>query len=381
VQRRPVVAAPIAELLFAPQIDPLHAASPWMAPLGEPNQGMEAMKKTTFAAALIALAGVNLAGCKTTPKMSWWKTAKAPESTAVAHTAPALPSDLAKSSSSAAASTAASGGGDAAPFVSSQASRTSTAPATGTASPAGYPSTDAPPFTPAVASQIASSTASGAGAPSVQNNSASLGNIAASPYNPLAVPPRATSTPGGMDGNPAIPESRYPSSTASTAPLYGQPVASVTPSTSGIGRSIPGMPTYGAAAGSAPQVAAAGQTGGVTTSNPADIAGRYSAEVGGAVDAGTGRYGQIVDSAAQAANGAVNSVAGAMNGATGAVQQATSQVATGQSYRPGGTGTYPTVPLEVAAVPSSAPHVARPGDATTPSGTNSPSAPAPTQYR
>ena len=60
------------------------------------NKGTEAMKKMTLAAGLLAVAGVGSVGCKTAPKLAWWKPNATAESTAIAHTAPALPSDLAK---------------------------------------------------------------------------------------------------------------------------------------------------------------------------------------------------------------------------------------------------------------------------------------------
>jgi hypothetical protein len=304
------------------------------------KQGTEAMKKTTLIAGLLALVGAGSTGCKTTPKMAFWKSEKTAESTAVAHTAPTLPSDLAKQGGTA-QSTVAQAGGEAGPFVAGQVARTSA-----TAAPtSGYPSTDAPPFTPDVASRITSatpSTSSGA----LTSSAPSLGSIAASPYNPAATPNPTIPTTPALPSR--FPDSRYASS--STSPLYGQ---TSTGAVGSVGSAISGAGAAGATAGVAapggaipgvPNIDASLAAPRFTSSQTASVGGaaaydaassytnRYNAAIAGTTNAAATGIGQVT--------GAAANTAGAANGA---VQSATTAVVTtGQPYRPGGTSTYPT---------------------------------------
>jgi hypothetical protein len=308
------------------------------------------MKKTTLIAGLMALVGAGSLGCKSTPKMAWWKSDKSAESTAVAHTAPALPSDIAKTSAS--GSAAAAAGGEAAPFVASQVARSSATSATSSATPASYPSTDAPPFSPDTATRIASATAgaSGTAAPSSSGN---LGSIAAAPYNP-STPPRSTLP--ATTGSAPIPESRY-GALASNIPSYGQSAAASTiASAAGSSSSVPGVPSFDAPAPSYSQTpqatpATASQTAGQLVNSPAS---RYGEPVAGAVDA-----------AASVAAGAANTVR------TAPYAVAT----TAQPYRPGGTGTYPST---ISATASTVPMIATRPPAPTSGATTPPATTAPT---
>ena len=54
------------------------------------------MKQSALAAGLAACIGLSAVGCKSTSKLAWWKKPGSTESTALVHTAPPLPSDLAK---------------------------------------------------------------------------------------------------------------------------------------------------------------------------------------------------------------------------------------------------------------------------------------------
>lgn len=364
-----------------------------MATLAGVNKGTEAMKKTTLLAGLLALANVGALGCKTTPKTAWWKSSKSAESTAVAHSAPTPPSQLATQGAGS-QSALAQAGGDAAPFVPGGAATTSTASA---ATPASYPSTDAPPFTQQVAQQIAStSTTTGGAAATAPTNSANLGSIAALPYNP-ATPPKPTTT--SVAGTPELPASRYTVPGSTTAPAFagGAAAGAIAAATTPVGSTLTG--------GSATPGTAAGMAG----TSVADLAGaapRYgagtaadlinSSPVIGATEA-VGRYGNQIElatgTAAAGATTAVGAVAGAATGAGEAVQAAATVATTGQPYRPGGTSSYPTTTLtgdapqyDIASRPqdptgtsgmsTTVPSVARPGDtspsATTPGTQNSP---------
>lgn len=147
------------------------------------------MRKTAITVGLLFLSASTTVGCKSAPKLAWWKSNKTDE-TALAHAAPQLPSDLAKEADAKSAAQVA--GGVAAPFKPG-----ATAPA------GGYPTTDAPAFTPTA---VASNAATGA---------------AAGPYDPSATPtPKATTVASSVGD-------RYGLGTAvggesSTAPAYGQ---------------------------------------------------------------------------------------------------------------------------------------------------------------
>ena len=56
---------------------------------------MEAMRKTAITVGLLVLSASTSVGCKSAPKLAWWKSDKTDE-TALAHAAPELPSDAAK---------------------------------------------------------------------------------------------------------------------------------------------------------------------------------------------------------------------------------------------------------------------------------------------
>lgn len=182
------------------------------------------MRGQVLAASLAVFVVGSLVGCKTTPKMAWWKTSSvdAPEAEVLAHSAPALPSEIAKQVEGAAGTANQQlAGGTAAPFVPGLRTPAITSVA---AAPSAYPSTEAPKFVPTTPAAVPT-------APT----SPTLGSIAAMPYNPNAVPPAAPTTPVAAPVNVdryastptpsssvATPETPYPS----TAPSYVEQVAS-----------------------------------------------------------------------------------------------------------------------------------------------------------
>lgn len=131
------------------------------------------MKRTAIVIGLMMLFAPSTIGCKSSPKMAWWKSNKASESTAIAHQAPELPSDAAKQADAARSTQVA--GGSAPPFTPGQVSGSTTTSGAST-----YPSTDAPAFVPSAVSQLASSTPS--------TTPASTSTVTSGPYNPAATP-------------------------------------------------------------------------------------------------------------------------------------------------------------------------------------------------
>jgi hypothetical protein len=277
---------------------------------------MEAMKKTFLAAGLVVVFGSGLVGCKTTPKLAFWKKDAAADATAVAHSAPALPSDLAKQSATGATSVAQSRLSEAAPFVPGQVARASST----AVAPASYPSTDAPPFTPDVATRIASSApTTSTSAPVVQTATAPsshLGSIAAAPYNPAATP--APAAP--QVATTSAPESRYVGAQTPSAPLYGQPpfgaiagASNATPTEPATSNALADAPAYGA-----PGALSAGE--------------RYGSVAATMPTGPTGRYDDVTGASASIP---------VTQGTTATQQTASTSVATStQPYRPGGTGSY-----------------------------------------
>jgi len=226
----------------------------------------KSMRKTIVAAVATMFFCAGTIGCQTAAKMAWWKTADATnvESTALAHSAPALPADLAKQAESL-ATTAPSiqmSGGEAAPYstaptfspaATSVAATPATAPGAGltgsvsktasTAHPSTaypstpYPSTGASPYTASAAATVATNSPATPPAYAAADQSADLGSVDM-PYNPNAVPPArtvATASPR----TPSATTDRY--GMASTAAAFSganaQPVTTpALPQLSGAGR-------------------------------------------------------------------------------------------------------------------------------------------------
>lgn len=309
------------------------------------------MRNTILAASLAILGCSSLVGCKSMPTMSWWKTADkgSPESTALAHSAPTKPSELAKQAEGLAASQVANRGGEAVPFVPG-ASAAVNSVASATKTPAAYPSTEAPSFSPAQTTTVAA-------APLASN--ANLGSVQM-PYDPNAVPPStvATSTSPTV---PAAGADRYASSAStppSTPPVSSYSNVAEPPKTaSRYGDYLSSLNSAAGSSTTGTQVAntgpAAGSTfpsGGSDSIGPTSDVAQSAAE---AINQGD-RYAQAVAAASQATPpAATEEIAG-----TPSIEvSGTQEVASAEPYRPGGTSTYPGAStaaptLEVASRPA-----------------------------
>lgn len=347
------------------------------------------MRRTVLTASLAAMVGVSAIGCKSMPSLAWWKTAKKNDagSTALAQSAPALPSDVAlKTEGLAAAQTVPPAGGMAAPFAASAAPPASmttsgVTPASypNTGVPAGYPTTSAPSFAGNAPTSYPSTTPHQASIPADTNN-ANMGSIAM-PYNPNAVPPAATTaaTPAAAPSS----ADRYatasrPAMNTASAPSMG---TTSTPSFS---------TSNNMAASSASPYGDAGSRYGVPAASAAAPAPSYAAEpiqsntppAGASSPALTGsvgdRYAQAsttpMSTAPASAAPAATTTAPAAQTTQQASSQTVTQTAASQPYRPGGTSTYPGAAeeeqnIEVASRPeatstdssSTVPNVATPG--------------------
>lgn len=167
------------------------------------------MRKTAITVGLLVLSASTSVGCKSAPKLAWWKSNKTDE-TALAHAAPELPSDAAKKAENAQVA------GTAAPF---KPANTTGSTAVASKSGSSYPSTDAPAFTPNAVTQVANTT---------PTTGATATTGASGPYDPAATPaPKAPTTSVATTGSDRYGQgstavgSTSPSATA-TAPPYGQ---------------------------------------------------------------------------------------------------------------------------------------------------------------
>ncbi len=178
---------------------------------------------------LVAVLSVGSTGCRTASKLAWWKTADnaATDSTMMAHTAPALPSDIAQQAAGLAATQpGGKHGGLAAPFV-PQVSITPTPQVAAATPPAAYPSASAStahttpysPYSPAQTPPVPAATQQvAATTPGTTSNPAATNPVAMSlPYNPDAMPANI----GGPPTAPPAPSQGRYASTGTTGPLAG----------------------------------------------------------------------------------------------------------------------------------------------------------------
>ena len=215
------------------------------------------MRKTIVTTAAAGLLCVGALGCKTAPKLAFWKSADTTdvESTALAHSAPALPADVAKEAEGLASTTPSIGStAPASPFASQAppytpataaspvvgASATAALAQSGSqAAPSPYPVTSAPAYSrsPTAASTPSTTIAATTSPAMPVDESADLGAIDM-PYNPNAVPPVRNVAA-------ATPTSTTPSSTGDRygASSYASSPSSYTPG------NIPGIPAAPAASG------------------------------------------------------------------------------------------------------------------------------------
>jgi hypothetical protein len=311
------------------------------------------MRGTILTASLAVLVAVSSVGCKSMPSLTWWRTAdnSNANATAVAHAAPALPSDVAIQNEGLVIDTAPVTGGAAAPFAATA------APAV---SPTGYPNTGAPSY---------SSTIAGSAPAMPAMNDSNLGTIDM-PYNPNGVPPAATVAAAPPAAAPPT-ANRYaapsaPAYTPTTTPANSSPQMADAGSRYGTQTPANTTPAYSPppATSYAPPTAQA-------AAPPASSyeATNYNATLTSATGELGDRYAQPATTTAAPAAQPTNPVS---------QEQA---IATSEPYRPGGTSTYPGavgVPsnYEMAVRPeapattpgssSSVPNVATPGDAPAP---------------
>lgn len=290
------------------------------------------MRVRILTVSLAVVIGCAALGCKSAPKMAWWSSSKDAakvESTAVAHAAPQLPSEIAKQAESMNsadpvqistapafkpnANAAASGATEAAPpFV---------------ASAGAYPSTGAQSYVPTTTSPAAST------ATTMTASSSGL------PYNPNAVP-AAKSAPSAQS---LADSSATPSSNAPLADRYGNSYSQ---------SSEPTAPTT---SGAVPNFSAPANTMATASTSSASngLGDRYSMS-------STPKSASPVTSPSSEPQQV----------------QTASAIASAEPYRPGGTGTYPAIAAtnaryEVATRPtsptssdSSVPNVAYPSTGT-----------------
>jgi len=362
------------------------------------------MKPTrhTLAASVVAplmMAGMltGLVGCKTAPKLAWWK--KDAPATAMAHSAPALPADIVKQAESMAAaepsiqispqtspslqastpsidltepsiqmappSTSVAGtvpaasGGRTAPYMPANVAANAAVP---TAGSPGYPTTGASPYSSQPpAAMVAAATPR-------RDVSADLGSVDM-PYNPNAVPPARTVAAAAAAAPSAAsePADRYAAATVTNpGSSYADRAQAATAQASTPLESTPAqvaqeMDRYAnaAPAEAAMQAAAAGSAAiDSARSSAADSASNSVASSNGSDDryANYDRYAQntmpavaVPDNsdalaAAEAAMASATKPSPPMSNPTTpnpTTSNPAATVASATPYRPGGTGTYP----------------------------------------
>jgi len=199
------------------------------------------MRNTIVATVLAVFLLTECVGCKLAPKMPWSKTAAtaSAESSVLAHSAPALPADIAKQAEALASTTPAvaltaapTSGGEAAPYslappysptpaMANVAAAPSPALGSGakTIAPA-YPTTGDPPYMAAPAASHVATTPSTLAAFQSTDKSADLDSVAM-PYDPNNVPPAQAIASSATPTTPTVSGDRYAgSSLASAAPAY-----------------------------------------------------------------------------------------------------------------------------------------------------------------
>ena len=165
------------------------------------------MHGKTYILGIAILVSVCSLGCKSASKLAWWKSAEdaQAEAAVMAHSAPTLPSEIAKQAEMAATNvditpgvTSTADSGTAAPFVPTNTTPQS-APAVANIAPPAYPSTGASSFTSAPSPQNASPTQTTAT------------NVAATamPYDPQAVPASNAGPTGAAAAQNASLDNRY----------------------------------------------------------------------------------------------------------------------------------------------------------------------------
>ena len=198
------------------------------------------MRTKMIAVGLVALMGLGTVGCKTASKMAWWKTADnaAADTAVLAHTAPTLPSEVARQADALAATEVnittdgVPGKNVAAPFVPGMPAIPRANPPVAGAHVAAtsvptYPNTGASSLVPSLTGASPAQTAS---VPAASQGD-TLGSVAM-PYNPQAVPASpAASQSVAIAQNPSLDRYANNSSSVPTAALSSSttPSAGLTP--------------------------------------------------------------------------------------------------------------------------------------------------------
>ena len=367
------------------------------------------MRKTIVATVAVALVmTTGLVGCKTAPKMPWSKTAATTdtETSTLAHSAPALPADIAKEAEGLAAATpaiemsapaTASTGGSAAPYsaapaysattstLASNATAPSPTKAT-TATP--YPTTGASPYStspPATKSPYAATPPTPQSTLPSSDKVADLGGFV-KPYNPNAVPPAKAVAQADPVTPPSTTNDRYGMTAAANTPpvkaTAGVPPATTTslpaqPSGGGrYGNYQPKLPEPPSSVGTPASVNLASTNSALPTqaSSVSAYGGSVAPTTSAAAAPPTGdRY-----ATAAAVSPAPSSVtAGAPAAPTSPATAVGTVVAGAPKYRPGGTSSYQATAtgqpaVEIASRPKPAerqqvPNVSAPGTTSEPS--------------
>ncbi|MGI9429199.1 MAG: hypothetical protein ACR2NM_11120 [Bythopirellula sp.] len=337
------------------------------------------MRKTIVATVAVALVmTTGLSGCKTAPKMPWSKTAATTdaETSKLAHSAPALPADVAKEAenlaastpsiemSTQAATTSPTTGGTAPPYSAAPAFSATPASVASNATvpsqarpttPAAYPTTGASPYStnpPAATSPYAATTPTPQSTLPGFDKAADLGAFT-KPYNPNAVPPAKTVAKADAVSPPAASSDRYSMNTAANTPPI-TPAASVAPAkTAAVPAQSTGSDRYGNYQPKVPQPPASpvlpanvnvASTSPVVPSakpsSPAYDAAVAPATTPAAASATADRYavaGAVVPAPPSVTTTAPANTAGPV-------------VASAPTYRPGGTSSYEGTATSAAAV-------------------------------
>lgn len=309
-------------------------------------EGTDAMRVRVITIGLALAIGCSSLGCKSAPKMSWWKSGDKAEATTTAQAgAPQLPSEMAKQAE--ALATAATPVQISTPAATAAVpALKSTAPAytASTAAPSAYPSTGAPGYVPTTSA----STSTAASSKSIAAVSSAL------PYNPAAVPPAASSaiasTAAATNAAASAQADRYANAAQDR---YAYP-ASSTPA-------YPTTPTASYPMTASTPAPAAPQSLAATPATSVPFASNPNSTTS------DNRY------ATQPAP--TNTPISTNVPSTSTPVQTASAMASVQPYRPGGTSTYPgtSASYEVATRPDTTTNTASPSS-------NYP-APSGTQYR
>jgi len=331
------------------------------------HQGTDAMRITIFTIGLALFVGFGTLGCKSAPKLAWWKNSNKAdvESSAVARSAPALPSEVAKEVEGFAAAsnpTAIGGPNTEAPQYGSAAPAYSANTNSGAKT---YPSTGAAEYLPNGSQQSGQSVAA--------TGTGGTKNSTALPYNPDQVPPPSSSVAASSVEAPHV--EKYPSTASSGVNLPDNANATA-------GSALSDSKSYSGYEGTgqrdAEESLAAASTSEIAPSY-ADTTNRQSSQLGAPTQTadsralGTGfspsssqaneqtttasnsggsllgdRYASFTTNAEPPANSSTSSEPPKTSVATNSTQEENSsteeeqvEVASSQPYRPGGTSTYP----------------------------------------